>query len=116
MLPFRSGGQVAELARHAIRIAALAHIMAPFELALLGTAQGLKRPWYPLIASGARLLVFRYPLAVIFASCWGVTGVYWSQPAAVAMSGLISGFLLWQLLRRVKTEMWEKSPETVIGL
>ncbi len=118
VLPFRSGGQVAELAKHAIRIAALAHIMAPFELALLGTAQGLKRPWYPLIASVTRLLVFRYPLAMLFASCWGITGVYWSQPAAVAMSGLIAGFLLWQLLKRIKAEMQAKlsdTPDTVIS-
>ncbi|WP_276624200.1 MATE family efflux transporter [Syntrophomonas wolfei] len=98
VLPFRSDAQVTELAMHAIRIAALAHIFAPLELALFGTAQGLKRPWYSLFTSIARLLVFRYPLAVFFASFWGVTGVYWSQPLAVALSGILSGILLWRLL------------------
>ena len=98
VLPFRSDAQVTELAMHAIRIAALAHIFAPLELALFGTAQGLKRPWYSLFTSIARLLVFRYPLAVFFASFWGVNGVYWSQPLAVALSGILSGILLWRLL------------------
>lgn len=102
VLPFRADARVAELAMHAIRIAALAHILAPFEMGLYGTAQGLKRPWYALITSGMRLLVFRYPLAVLFASYWGVTGVYWSQPVAVALSGIISGCLLWRLLKTIK--------------
>ncbi|MDD4627266.1 MAG: hypothetical protein PHP87_09345, partial [Syntrophomonas sp.] len=53
---------------------------------------------YSLFTSIARLLVFRYPLAVFFASFWGVTGVYWSQPLAVALSGILSGILLWRLL------------------
>lgn len=108
VLPFRSDVQVAELAMHAIRIAALAHIFAPLELALFGTAQGLKRPWYSLCTSIARLLVFRYPLAVIFASTWGVTGVYWSQPIAVALSGAVSGYLLWKIFKSINVSAMQK--------
>lgn len=99
VLPFGSVTDVGNLSIHAIRIAALGDILAPLELVLYGTAQGLKKPLYPLIAMGARILIFRYPLAVVFASTWGVYGVYWSQPVAMVLSAILSCILLWRLLR-----------------
>ncbi len=101
VLPFGSEVEVAELSIRAIRIAALGDILAPLELVLYGTAQGLKRPLYPLIAMGARILIFRYPLAVFFASNWGVYGVYWSQPVAMILSAILSSILLWRLLNDI---------------
>ncbi len=104
MFPFQADSTVRELGAYAIRTAALAHIFMPVDLALYGTSQGLKKPWYPLITSGMRLLFLRYPLALLFAYCWGIRGIYWSQPASMSITAMLSALLLWKLLKIIRRE------------
>ncbi len=102
MLPFQSSTEVMELGKHAIRITAYGHILAPVELALYSLAQGLQKPWYPMFTLGMRVIVLRYTLALYLASRWGAFGIYWCQPLSMALGAIISFIILRKLLQKVE--------------
>jgi len=102
MLPFRNSTEVMELGKHAIRIAAFGHILAPIELALYSLAQGLQKPWYPMFTLGMRVIVLRYTLALYLGARWGVFGIYWCQPSSMALGAIISCVILWKLMQRIE--------------
>lgn len=103
MFPFRASPEVMELGKHAIRIAAFGHILAPIDLALYSLAQGLQKPWYPMFTLGMRVIVLRYTLALYLGAHWGAFGIYWCQPSSMALGAIISSFILWKLMQKVGT-------------
>lgn len=105
MFPFQAGNEVRQLGIQAIRLAAFGHIFIPVEIALYSSAQGLRRPWYLLVAIVFRILFVRYPLAILFAVSWGINGVYWCQPASTGISVVLSAALLAHLLKQVRKDM-----------
>ncbi|MDD3363751.1 MAG: MATE family efflux transporter [Syntrophomonas sp.] len=102
MFPFRASTEVMELGKHAIRIAAFGHILAPIELALYSLAQGLQKPWYPMFTLGMRVIVLRYTLALYLGAHWGAFGIFWCQPSSMALGAIISSVMLWKLMQRVE--------------
>lgn len=105
MLPFRAEDEVMALGSYAIRVAAMGHILVPVDLALFSLAQGLQKPGYSLFTLGLRILLFRYPLAIYLASKWGVQGVYWCQPSSMALGAVVSAFILWGLVRSLRSSI-----------
>jgi Na+-driven multidrug efflux pump len=97
---FRPGPEVIRWGSYALRASATAFVFFPLELTLTGAAQGLKHPLYSLIATGARQLIFRIPLAVFFSYSWGVKGIYWSHPSATILTSLLCIFLIRDLLKK----------------
>lgn len=105
VIPFQADAEVGRLAAYAISAAALGHLFIPLEMAMYGAAQGLKKSGYPLVAIGIRILLARYPLALLFAVTWGVKGVFWSQPASMLISGALSAAFIWLLLKNSGREL-----------
>ncbi|WP_285905984.1 MATE family efflux transporter [Pseudodesulfovibrio pelocollis] len=98
---FNPGPEVATLAAHAFRLALIGMALAPFDLVVLGVAQGARRPGYSLFLGFVRLLALRLPLAFLFGHLLGGEGVYLSHPASLVASGLLSLYLLRRLLSHV---------------
>ncbi|MUM77359.1 MATE family efflux transporter [Pseudodesulfovibrio sp. F-1] len=98
---FNPGPEVASLSSHAFRLALFGMALAPVELAILGVAQGARRPGYSLLLGSVRLLALRLPLAFLFGHLLGGEGVYLSHTVSQMASGLLGLYLLRLLLRRV---------------
>jgi len=98
---FNPGPEVAALATHAFRLALFGMVLAPVDLAVLGVAQGARRPGYSLFQGFVRLLVLRLPLAFLFGHFLGGKGVYLSHPVSLLASGLLGLYLLRRLLHHV---------------
>ena len=96
---FKPSSEVLKHAAFALKIAGLGFLFIPFELIMLGLAQGLKRPKFALQINCLRLLIVKVPLALIFLKLWGGDGIYISHPVSFAVSGLASFMIIRYLLR-----------------
>jgi putative MATE family efflux protein len=101
---FNSASEVQELAGYAFRVALIGYCIVPFELVLVGLAQGIGRPGYVLFINASRLLALRIPLAFAFVIWWGGEGVYASHATSMMVTGLGSLFLIRHLLNIVDEE------------
>ena len=82
------------LGSYALRASGVAGVFMTAVFALLGVAQGLKRPVYMMAVSATHALGVRVPAAYFLAAVWGETGVFWSHAvAAIAAAGLASFFI-----------------------
>ncbi len=95
---FKPSADVLEHAAFALKIAGLGFLFIPFELIMLGLAQGLKRPKFTLQINFLRLLIVKIPLALLFLKLWGGNGIYISHPVSFAVSGLVSFMIIRSLL------------------
>jgi putative MATE family efflux protein len=98
---FRPAPEVRELCTHAFRLALLGYWLAPFELVMNGTAQGLRQSHYTLIINLLRLLALRLPLAFLFGRMWGGESVYASHMVSIIITGTACVFVLRHLMRRM---------------
>ncbi|NLD38674.1 MAG: MATE family efflux transporter [Desulfatiglans sp.] len=96
---FNPGQDVLQWGAYALRASATAYIFFPFELTLMGTAQGLRRPVFSLVTSIFRQIFLRIPLAALLYGMSGVKGIYWSHPLSMVAGGLLSAALIMVLLR-----------------
>lgn len=97
---FRPGSEVIALSSYAFRASLLGYWLVPVELIVIGLAQGLKLPRYPLVINVARLLLLRLPLAFLLGYVWGGKGAYISHALAMMVTGTVSIFILRHLLIR----------------
>lgn len=95
---FRPGSEVLELSSYAFRVSLLGYWFVPFELIVVGLAQGIKLPKYSLFINIGRLILLRLPFAFLFAFLWAGEGAYVSHAASMIVSGFICVFILRHLL------------------
>jgi putative MATE family efflux protein len=98
---FRPEPEVLLLCVHAFRLALLGYWLAPFELVMNGTAQGLRQSHYTLIINLLRLVALRLPLAVLFSRVWGGESVYASHMVSIIVTGFVCVFILRHLMHRM---------------
>ena len=97
---FKPSEEVLNLAQYALQCSALGYLAVPLDLTLQGTALGLKRPAYALLAAGFRQFLLRVPLVAGLSALYGVQGAFWSLPLSTWISGGLCFWLLRRLLDR----------------
>ena len=95
---FRPAESLLDMGAQAIQASGVSGLFVPVMYALAGMSQGTKRPAYMMGMMFVYLICLRIPLATAFADRWGVSGVFWSHPAATAAAALLAAFFLWRLL------------------
>lgn len=101
---FRPTPELLLLSGYAVRASGVAGIFMILVFALIGVAQGLKRPVYMVALSAVHAIGLRVPVAYLLAARWGETGVFWSHTTAAAGAALLAGFLIRRLLLKSLVE------------
>ena len=101
---FRPTPELLLLSAYAIRASGVAGIFMTVVFALIGVAQGLKRPVYMVVISTTHAIGIRVPVAYWLADRWGETGVFWSHAVAAVGAAILSAFLIQRLLREFRAQ------------
>jgi len=101
---FKPSAEVMELGVYALVITSMAYIVAIFDYILFGTAQGVKILKYTMLIMVLRNFVFRIPLVLILSNFYGVKGVYISHAISMAVSGIVSLYLLRRILSKIQSQ------------
>ena len=99
---FQPTPELLRLGSYALRASGVAGLFMTVVFALLGVAQGLKRPVYMMAVSATHALGVRVPMAYFLAAFWGETGVFWSHTAAAFTAAILAGFLIAKLLSSIE--------------
>lgn len=95
---FRPTAEVVHLGGYAVRASGVAGLFIVVNFALIGVAQGLKRPGFMVVSSLVNGIGIRVPVALFLALRWGETGVFWSHAVAAAGTALLAFFFIRRLL------------------
>lgn len=101
---FQVNSELLTIGGYAVRASGAAMVFMTVVFALIGTAQGLKRPYYMVIISAVHVIGIRVPAAYWLGNRWGTDGVFWSHTAAAAGAAMLSGFYLYWLLSQYLKE------------
>ena len=104
---FRPTPELKLLGGIAMQASALSILFMPLLSAVAGMSQGMKRPVYMVGLMAVYMVCLRLPLAEWFAGHWGQEGVYWSHPAASALTAVLSLILLRRLLQDCRRRVAE---------
>lgn len=104
---FRPTAELQLLGGIAMQASGISMLFAPLLYGVSGMSQGTKRPAYMMGQSFIYLICLRIPLANAFAGHWGQTGVFWSHPAASAITAVLAVILLQRLLKKCKQSIPE---------
>ncbi|MFP4481996.1 MAG: MATE family efflux transporter [Thermovirgaceae bacterium] len=109
---FKPSETVTSMATASIRASATGYLFAAVDITLWGLFQGSGYSVYGMVSQFARSLAVRIPSALLLASFFGLSGVWWCQPLSTAASGLLSLFFLSFVMRRIHEEITEKRKKT----
>lgn len=107
---FRPTAELQFLGGIAMQASGISMLFAPLLYGVSGMSQGTKRPAYMMGQGFIYLICLRIPLANAFAEHWGPTGVFWSHPAASAITAVLAVILLQRLLKKCKQSIAESAP------
>jgi putative MATE family efflux protein len=108
----RPDAAVLDQAAFCLSWAVAGYLFLPFELVAGTVAQGVGRPRYSLGINLVRLLCLRLPLAFVFMHLWGGRGIYLGHPVSMALTGLVSIFVLRHILGLVGAQCSPGHPIT----
>lgn len=105
---FKPSETVTAMATASIRASATGYLFAAVDITLWGLFQGSGYSVYGMVSQFARSLAVRIPSAMVLASFFGLSGVWWCQPFSTAASALLSLFFLSYVMRRIHEEINRK--------
>jgi Na+-driven multidrug efflux pump len=91
---FSASGEMYRIGVPALKIISLAFLPAAFSIICSVNFQAMGHGMYSLLVSLARQLIGLIPLAFILSHLFGLSGIWWSFPAAEYIGILASGVLI----------------------
>lgn len=85
---------------HALGIYYLGFVLLGFSLCSATLLQAVQRPWQSLLVTLSSSLLFAIPLVMILPSFWGIDGIWWSYPIAMAASSIVAIIVIIYELKR----------------
>ena len=105
MVLFQPAPDLKTLGVLAMKASGIALLFMPLSMAMLGFAQGLKRPMFTMLYTSVHLFGLRLPLAYWIAGHWTEKEVFWAHPAATAGAAFLAAAILWRLLAECRRNM-----------
>ena len=102
MATFSSNKDLIEQGQFAIRMILLVTPIIGFQMIGAGYFQAIGKALPSFFLSLARQLLFLLPLVLILPRHWGLNGIWFAFPAADVLSAIVTAFLLFPEIRRLK--------------